>query len=155
MAGVTPKKMLEEPASQVGHHAVAEDGREIGLEDADQGGRQRDHDHQPDEERQQPQSRAAADEERVVEEPLRQERGDDAETAGDDDRDRDEHQPRAIGPEELRDPPQESRVAGRRSAAPDDPPPSVGRLAPALHGHGCDGSGAGRGAGRRRPHGPP
>ena len=91
-------QVLEEPAAQVRHHAVAEQRRQVRLPDADQRGHDRDRDHARDEPAQQRQvDRPAADrEQRPVERHLGEEGRDDPEAAGDEDGGPDRHQRASI-----------------------------------------------------------
>jgi hypothetical protein len=74
--------VLVQPVPQVLHHALPHDGREVRLQHADHRCEERDGDHQPNQQVQEVKVRpaSAAREERSIEDDLRQERVDDAES---------------------------------------------------------------------------
>ncbi len=100
--------MRVERAAQVLHDVLADDVVEVALADADQPGHDRQDDHQPDV---QVQLLVLATDDDLVEQHAQQERIDQADQARGQDRDQDDHDLQAIGPEERHDPPERASAS--------------------------------------------
>jgi hypothetical protein len=111
-------EVLVEAVPQVLHHALADDGRQVGLPDADRARDERDRDHQDDE---LPQQVQVVREQRPVDDRLRQEGGRDSQRAGDEDRPEDEADLRPVGLEEPSDAPNHAAQLTFRSRAASSP----------------------------------
>ena len=97
-------QVLVEAVPEVLHHVLADDGRQVGLPDADRSGDQRHRDHHADEDVEEVEVPVAARrEERAVEDDLRQQRVRDAEPGGDEDRQQDQPDLRPVRLEQPRD----------------------------------------------------
>ena len=101
--------MAVEGYPQVVHHPLAHQVREVRLPDTDEAGDDWQHDHQPGLEVEQAQVARPG---QVVDDQLDEDGIDDADSGGDQDRNGDDGQPAAVGPEEAGD------AAQRPAAAP-------------------------------------